>query len=50
LPPLNQGRHGTGSAILDGAIYTASGVGNRGGKPMLDSTERLNLSSLKFLQ
>jgi N-acetylneuraminic acid mutarotase len=48
LSPLNQGRHGTGSAILNGAIYTASGVGNRGGKPMLDSTERLDLSSLKF--
>jgi hypothetical protein len=50
LPPLNQGRHGTGSAILDGAIYTASGVGNRGGKPQLDSTEQLNLSSLKLLE
>lgn len=48
LPPLNQGRHGTGSAILDGAIYTASGVGNRGGRPYLDSTERLNLSSLNL--
>jgi hypothetical protein len=50
LPPLNQHRHGTRGANLDGAIYTASGVSNRGGKPQLDSTERLILSSLIFLQ
>jgi N-acetylneuraminic acid mutarotase len=46
LPPLNQGRHGTGSAILDGAIYTASGCAERGGKPLLNSTERLKLSAI----
>lgn len=47
-PPMNRGRHGTGAAILNGALYTASGVGARGGKPQLDSTERFNFSSINF--
>ncbi|MFK7887318.1 MAG: Kelch repeat-containing protein [Gammaproteobacteria bacterium] len=41
--PLNRGRHGTGFAIVDGYLYTASGCGNRGGKPELTSLERLRL-------
>lgn len=48
--PFKPTWHGTGSAILDNAMDTASSVGNRGGKPQLDNTERVNLSSLKFLQ
>lgn len=35
LPPLPQGRHGTGAVILNNKIYTASGCGNRGGNPEL---------------
>lgn len=35
LPPLPQGRHGTGAVLLDHTIYTASGCGNRGGNPEL---------------
>ena len=35
LPPLPQGRHGTGAVILNNKIYTASGCGNRGGEPEL---------------
>lgn len=35
LPPLPQGRHGTGAVILNNHIYTASGCGNRGGNPEL---------------
>lgn len=41
LPPLNRSRHGTGAAILGDTIHVASGVGNRGGKPLLDSMETL---------
>lgn len=43
LPPLARGRHGTGIAALDGALYTCSGCGNRGGAPELDSLEKLDL-------
>ena len=42
-PPLQRGRHGAGLAIVDGYVYTASGCGNRGGKPELESIERLRL-------
>lgn len=35
LPPLPQGRHGTGAVIMGDKIYTASGCGNRGGSPEL---------------
>jgi len=35
LPPLPQGRHGTGAVIFNNKIYTASGCGNRGGEPEL---------------
>ena len=39
LPPLAQGRHGTGAVVYDGYVYTASGAGNRGGSPVLTSIE-----------
>lgn len=39
LPPLVQGRHGTGAVVYDGRIYTASGAGNRGGSPVLTTIE-----------
>ncbi|QEG23879.1 Kelch repeat-containing protein [Mariniblastus fucicola] len=43
LPNLNRGRHGSAFAIIDNYLYTASGCGNRGGKPELTSLERLKL-------
>jgi len=39
LPPLVQGRHGTGALVYDGRVYTASGAGNRGGSPVLTTIE-----------
>ncbi len=39
LPPLNQGRHGTGAVMLNGRIYTVAGSGDRGGGPELTSVE-----------
>jgi hypothetical protein len=42
-PALVQGRHGSGLAIVDGAVYTASGAGNRGGGPELTTVEHLAL-------
>lgn len=39
LPKLQNGRHGTGACIHDNKIYIASGSGNRGGKPELESME-----------
>ena len=39
LPPLVQGRHGTGALVYQGRVYTASGAGNRGGSPVLSSIE-----------
>ncbi len=42
-PSLERGRHGSGFAIIDGYLYTASGSGNRGGAPELHSIERLLL-------
>ncbi|MFK8017193.1 MAG: Kelch repeat-containing protein [Gammaproteobacteria bacterium] len=42
-PSLQTGRHGTGFAIVDGYLYTASGSGNRGDKPELTSIERMAL-------
>lgn len=43
LVPLNQGRHGAGTAKIKGRIYIAAGSGNRGGAPELASTEVLSL-------
>ena len=42
-PDSLQGRHGTGFAIHNGYVYTASGSGNRGGGPELTTIERLKL-------
>ena len=39
---LVTGRHGAGTAVLDGRIYVAAGSGGRGGGPELDSTEVLD--------
>jgi hypothetical protein len=41
LPNLNQGRHGTGAAFLDGKIYVQAGSANRGGGPEISSIEFL---------
>ena len=40
FPRLVEGRHGTGFAIIDNYLYTASGSGNRGGSPELITLER----------
>ncbi|GJM30724.1 MAG: hypothetical protein DHS20C17_33590 [Cyclobacteriaceae bacterium] len=42
-PPLIEGRHGSGFAVVDNYLYIASGSGNRGGGPELTSIERLRL-------
>ncbi|AUP80497.1 Kelch repeat-containing protein [Flavivirga eckloniae] len=39
-PPLLQGRHGTGAFLFNNNIYIASGCGNRGGSPELDTMEK----------
>ncbi|HSF55758.1 MAG TPA: kelch repeat-containing protein, partial [Algoriphagus sp.] len=39
LANLNQGRHGTGVAFLDGKIYVAAGSANRGGGPEINMME-----------
>jgi len=41
--PLQRGRHGAGSAVIDGKIYVAAGSGGRGGGPELSSTEVFTL-------
>ncbi|RDV29374.1 galactose oxidase [Alteromonas aestuariivivens] len=46
LPGLLQGRHGSGLGIADGYIWTASGSGARGGKPELNSVERMPLPEI----
>lgn len=45
LTPLNRGRHGTQAILYDYTIYIAAGSGNRGGKPELDSLEKLILKN-----
>lgn len=42
-PSLQRGRHGTGLAQIGNKLYTASGSGNRGGGPELDSVEVFTL-------
>ncbi|MEO9872304.1 Kelch repeat-containing protein [Ekhidna sp.] len=44
-PSLNRGRHGSGFAVIDDYLYTASGSENSGGGPELTSVERLKLRS-----
>ncbi|MDB4926533.1 hypothetical protein [Mucilaginibacter sp.] len=43
LPPLIAGRHATGAIYYDKKIYTAAGVGNSGGSPLLNSIECFSL-------
>ncbi|MGB3151725.1 MAG: kelch repeat-containing protein [Maribacter sp.] len=40
-PPLLRGRHGTGIVNHEGSFYIASGCGNRGGRPELQTMEKL---------
>ncbi len=42
-PSLNQGRHGTGFAVIGSYVYTTSGSGKHGGEPELKTIERLKL-------
>ena len=42
LPPLKQGRHGTGAVNINGKIFIVAGSGNRGGGPELNSIEVLS--------
>lgn len=44
-PSLVQGRHGTGVFLYKGYFYTASGCGNRGGEPELQSMERIRIDA-----
>ncbi len=39
-PSLLQGRHGTGALLFNKHIYIASGCGNRGGSPELNTMEK----------
>lgn len=39
LPSLVRGRHGTGALVYKNKVYTAVGVGNRGGSPKLMTIE-----------
>lgn len=39
LPPLQQGRHGTGMVAIGDTLLIAVGAGNQGGGPLLNSTE-----------
>jgi len=39
-PSLIQGRHGTGAILFNNDIYIASGCGNRGGSPELNTMEK----------
>lgn len=45
-PDPVQARHGSGLAIVDGYVYTASGSANRGGGPELNTVERLKLPEI----
>jgi len=45
LQSLNRGRHGTQAILYNENIFIAAGSGNRGGKPELDSIEKLLLDN-----
>jgi N-acetylneuraminic acid mutarotase len=47
LPPLQRGRHGTQVLLSEGDLYIATGCGNRGGSPELDSFEKFELSGFQ---
>jgi N-acetylneuraminic acid mutarotase len=40
-PALNQGRHGTGAALIGNELYVAAGCANRGGSPEINSLEKI---------
>ncbi|MGM0408377.1 MAG: Kelch repeat-containing protein [Bacteroidota bacterium] len=42
-PSFNQGRHGTGFAVIGNYVYVTSGCGKHGGEPELTTIERLEL-------
>lgn len=42
MPSLLEGRHGTGLLEYEGALYIASGCGNRGGEPELFTMEKFS--------
>lgn len=42
LPPLLQGRHGTGAVFIGDDLYVAAGCGSRGGSPELNTLEKLH--------
>ncbi len=46
-PSFARGRHGSGLAKIGDTLYVASGSGNRGGSPELDSIEALPLPALE---
>ena len=41
LPPLNQGRHGSGTVFIGDALYVAAGCATKGGKHEINSMEKL---------
>jgi N-acetylneuraminic acid mutarotase len=43
LPDLNTGRHATGAVYWRGRIYVAAGAGNRGGDPVLNTIEWIDI-------
>lgn len=45
---LNTGRHGTQALVFKKCIYTTAGSGNRGGKPELNTMERLCKPEIKI--
>lgn len=47
-PSLNQGRHGSGFAVVGDYVYVASGCGKRGGEPELTTLERLKLPKARY--
>jgi N-acetylneuraminic acid mutarotase len=47
LPPLNMGCHGTGADFLGDTLYVVSGVGKRGGSPLLTAMQELRWPVLK---
>jgi N-acetylneuraminic acid mutarotase len=42
LPPMNEGRHGTGAVFVGNALYVAAGCGKLGGSPELNTMEKLS--------
>ncbi|MFK7922671.1 MAG: DUF819 family protein [Bacteroidia bacterium] len=47
LGEMIEGRHGTGAVMHEGYMYVASGSGNRGGGPELETQERFHFPSVE---